>query len=173
MQTDSVKKYYIKNKEKILQLKKEYRFKNSKKIKLKDKKRYNKNKAKILKQKKLYFAKNKTKIASSIKIRYHTDINYRLGMNLRNRLRQAINKNYKSGSAVRDLGCSIDKLKLWLEMHFEEGMSWDNQGLWHIDHKVPLSKFDLTDRKQLLEAVHFTNLQPMWAEDNLSKGDRI
>lgn len=59
-----------------------------------------------------------------------------------------------------------------LERQFTPGMSWTNYGDWHIDHIKPLASFDLTDRVQLLVACHFTNLQPLWAEENLKKGDR-
>jgi hypothetical protein len=61
-----------------------------------------------------------------------------------------------------------------LESKFQYGMNWDNWSFegWHIDHIVPLASFDLTDRKQLLLACHYTNLQPLWAIDNFSKGDR-
>lgn len=54
-------------------------------------------------------------------------------------------------------------------------MSWDNHGFstWHVDHKVPLAAFDLTDTEQLTKACHYTNLQPLWAHDNMSKGARI
>jgi len=89
---------------------------------------------------------------------------------LRARLSRAIRKGYKSGSAVQDLGCSIEHLKAYLEGKFEPGMTWGNRGEWHIDHVRPLSSFDLADREQLLKACHYTNLQPLWAKDNLSKG---
>ena len=94
---------------------------------------------------------------------------------MRNRLRCAIKGNFKSGSAVKDLGCSIDELKTYLESKFKPGMYWDNWSYdgWHIDHIKPLASFDLTDRKQLLEACHYTNLQPLWAKDNLIKSDSV
>ena len=105
--------------------------------------------------------------------RRENDIQYKISISLRSRLWSALKGNYKNGSAVKDLGCSIDELKIYLESKFTNGMNWDNYGEWHIDHKRPLASFDLTDRQQLLEACHYTNLQPLWAEDNLSKSDKI
>jgi hypothetical protein len=72
---------------------------------------------------------------------------------------------------VTDLGCSIDELKTYLESKFELDMSWDNYGRkgWHIDHIVPLCKFDLSNKVELERACHYTNLQPLWANDNLAK----
>ena len=107
--------------------------------------------------------------------KYKNNINYKLSVLLRSRLNKALKGNYKSGSAVRDLGCTIDTLKLYIESKFQKGMSWDNynHGGWHIDHIKPISSFDLTDRKQLLEACNYTNLQPLWAKDNLSKKDKL
>lgn len=107
-----------------------------------------------------------------------TDINYKLASILRTRLSSAIKNNQKVGSAVSDLGCSIPDLKLYLEAKFyshlktNEQMTWENYGLygWHIDHIKPLASFDLTDREQFLKACHYTNLQPLWAEENLKKG---
>jgi len=52
-------------------------------------------------------------------------------------------------------------------------MNWENHGKWHIDHRLPLKHFDLTDREQFLKAVNYTNLQPLWAFDNISKGCKI
>ena len=105
--------------------------------------------------------------------RYNTDVSYRLVCVLRSRLRAAIRNNVKTGSAVRDLGCSIDALKLHIEKQFQSGMSWDNWGKWQIDHIVPLSKFDLTNKEQIEKACHFSNLQPLWSKDNQSKGAKI
>ena len=107
------------------------------------------------------------------KERLKTEIGYRLAYYLRVRLNKALKGNYKSGSAVRDLGCSVEELKIYLESLFRDGMNWGNHGEWHIDHKKPLDSFDLTDRTQLLEACHYTNLQPLWAKDNLKKGNKL
>jgi hypothetical protein len=108
------------------------------------------------------------------------DLDFRLRQALRSRLSVAVRGNFKSGSAVRDLGCTIPELRVWLEAKFYprpetgEVMSWSNYGRhgWHVDHKRPLVSFDLTDREQLLEACNFKNLQPLWGEDNISKGGR-
>lgn len=96
----------------------------------------------------------------------------RLAKNLRSRLNQAVRGGFKAGSAVRDLGCSIDEFRAHIEAQFLPGMSWDNWGKWHIDHVLPLAWFDLTDRVQFLTAAHYTNMQPLWAVNNLSKGSR-
>ena len=107
--------------------------------------------------------------------RSQIDIIFKLRKRLRSHLSTALNSNYKSGSAIRDLGCTIAQLKVHLESKFKPGMTWDNwsRNGWHIDHKKPLSSFDLSDPKQLKSACHYTNLQPLWAEDNMRKGDKI
>ena len=109
----------------------------------------------------------------SHKERIKVDIQYRIKINLRHRLKQALKRETKTGSAVRDLGCTIDELKVRLEKDFWVGMTWDNWGDWHIDHEMPLASFDLTDREQVKKACNYTNLQPLWAKDNFSKGDRF
>jgi hypothetical protein len=91
---------------------------------------------------------------------------------LRARLADALKGGLKSGSPIRDLGCSEKELKVHLEKQFQSGMTWENRGEWHIDHIRPLAIFDLDDREQFLVACHYTNLQPLWAIDNIRKGDR-
>ena len=113
--------------------------------------------------------------------RYKTDILYRIKKIIRSRLLKALKKNYKTGSAIEILGCSIVELKAHLEKQFytnsktSEEMTWDNYGLytWHIDHIIPLASFDLQDREQLLKACNYTNLQPLWAEENMHKGTKL
>jgi hypothetical protein len=109
------------------------------------------------------------------KKRCETNISYRIKVRLRGRLNSAIKHGCKSGSAVRDLGCTIEELKIYLESKWLPGMNWENHTLigWHIDHIIPLASFDLTNREQLLKACHYTNLQPLWAKDNIAKRDKI
>lgn len=109
------------------------------------------------------------------KDRRASDPCFALAYALRIRIAVALRKKGKHGSAVRDLGCSIGELKAYLESQFLPGMSWSNRGLrgWHIDHIRPLASFDLTDPEQFRAACHYTNLQPMWAVDNMKKGAKV
>lgn len=97
------------------------------------------------------------------------NIQYRIACLLRTRLNKALHRLAKKGSAVSQLGCSIEYLKEYLASKFVDGMTWDNRGEWHIDHIKPLAAFDLEDIDQLSEACHYTNLQPLWAIDNIKK----
>lgn len=103
--------------------------------------------------------------------RMKEDVNFRLTRNLRCRLSKAVRASQRGGSAIRDLGCSIDQLKIHLEAGFQPGMTWENWSArgWHIDHIRPLASFDLSDPEQVRVACHYTNLQPLWANDNWSK----
>lgn len=102
------------------------------------------------------------------KNKYKNDINYKLAHNLRNRLSKVIN----CGSAVDNLGCTICELKTHLETQFQTGMTWDNYGKWHVDHIKPLSRFNLQNMVEFNKACHYANLQPLWAKDNLIKGNK-
>lgn len=109
-----------------------------------------------------------------IKRRRRTDVNFYLKDRLRSRLYYALKRSQKTGSAVRDLGCTISELKEHLESKFQPGMTWGNRGKeWHIDHVIPLAQFNLQDRQQFLIACHYTNLQPLWAKDNIVKGKSV
>lgn len=109
--------------------------------------------------------------------RYMLDLNNKLKRDLRSRLSVSIKgqKVYKTGSAIEDLGCSIEDLKKHLESKFQPGMTWDNHAIngWHIDHIIPLASFNLSDSEQLKKACHYANLQPLWALDNIKKSDNV
>lgn len=124
---------------------------------------------------KYYQINNRDKIFEKIKEKEKSNTNYKLCRILRSRVGNVLRGSQKIGSAITDLGCSIQELKEHLEKHFQSGMTWSNwtRDGWHIDHIKPLAKFDLTDRQQFLEACHYTNLQPLWAKDNLAKSDKI
>ena len=99
-----------------------------------------------------------------------TDPVFKLKVYLRIRLGQAIKKNFKTGSAVKDLGCTIEFFKQYIQNKFYGNMTWDNWGkVWQLDHIEPLAGFDLTNRVQFLKAVHYTNLQPLTIEDHKKK----
>lgn len=92
---------------------------------------------------------------------------------IRRRIRHVIKS--KTKGAFDLLGYSADELREHLARQFQSGMNWDNYGLygdkWHIDHKRPVSSFNLPD--ELIECFALENLQPMWARDNLAKGRRL
>jgi hypothetical protein len=169
------KRWYQANREEKLQKEKEYYENNREKIRQRHKEYNENNKEYLNKKNKKWYQDNK-KRAIKYRVEYNkrqrqNNIQFRLAHNLRSRLYKAINNGQKSGSAVSDLGCTIEELKIHLESQFEEGMTWDNWAHdgWHIDHIKPLHMFDLTDREQFLEACHYTNLRPLWAKDNMSR----
>jgi len=163
--------YKNKHKEKFKKIAQNYNIKNKKIIKEKRKEYYNSHKEQYY----LYYQKHKEdkRIYNRKyeKNRKENDLNFKIRRNMRTRLCQALKDNQKSGSAIENLGCTIETLKLYLESKFQPGMTWENWSLtgWHIDHIISLSSFDLTNKDQFLKACHYTNLQPLWAKDNYRK----
>ena len=97
-----------------------------------------------------------------------------LAQTVRNRVRQALQSD-KEPSSQDYLGFDINTFRAHLESPFKESMSWDNYGNWHIDHRVPL-RYKLDEKTPTLEEVvqrlHYTNTQPLWAGENIAKGNR-
>ena len=156
------KKYYYENREKILKNKQRFFLENIEKIAEKDRIYYQKNKKQIFKTKKKYYKK-----------RYHNDELFRLKEILRSQLRafcKAINGK-KEGRTEKLLGYTAKKLRNHLESLFKNGMTWDNQGEWHIDHRIPQSWFTSID--QLKECFALSNLKPEWGSWNMSKGNKF
>ena len=192
------KEYYEKNKERIHAQTKEYREANHEEILAKKKEYYENNRAEVLVKLKEYRESHKEEIAAYKKAwkvrnrarlkarheeRYANDISYKLAILLRTRLYCAYKNNQKTGSAVRDLGCTISELRKYLESKFyrhlktREPMTWKNHGSgpgnWNIDHIIPLASLDLNVEEQRLKACHYTNLQPLWFEENMSKSNKL
>jgi len=93
---------------------------------------------------------------------------------LRGRLWDVMNsiKLKKKISSKKLLGCSVDDFKNYIEKKFKKNMTWENYGSWHIDHIKPISKFDLTDENEQIKCFHYSNLQPLWAVENIKKSNK-
>lgn len=105
-----------------------------------------------------------------------TDPNFAIRKRMRTRIIMALGRacTRKSVGTETLLGCTIDHLRKHLESLWKPGMTWENHGRggWHVDHIKPCNSFDLTDRAQMMACFHYTNLQPLWQAENLSKGHR-
>ena len=150
-------KYKQNNKEKEKERDKQYRLKNKEK-------------------RKLWEQTNKEHNNRYCKEKRQTDIVFKLKMNLRSRTNKIVRGGIKPSSAIKELGCSPEEFKTYIELLFQSGMSWENygnkDGHWSLDHIKPLSKFNLANLEEFKKASHYTNLQPMWHVDNMRKGNR-
>ena len=98
---------------------------------------------------------------------------FKLSCNIRQSIRQSIKrKGYsKKSQSNKILGCSFEEFKIYLERKFTKGMNWENQGEWHLDHIYPVSL--AKDEEEIIKLNHYTNFQPLWAIDNIRKGNKI
>lgn len=176
---EKAKKYRIKNIDKIKKWRKDNKehLNAYSRVKIKEWRIKNPEKDKLARQK--YKKDNKERIKKYlnvyIKRRMKIDESFKLSYNIRTRIRRALKKDFKKSKTIDLLGCSIEFLKVYLENKFKEGMSWENYGRygWHIDHIKPCSKFDLTQESEQKKCFNYTNLQPLWAVDNLKKYNKM
>jgi len=113
--------------------------------------------------------------------RYNSDLSFKIATLLRGSLNKALCGESKGSSVLEALGCSLLEFREYLESMFYthpdtgEEMTWENHTYygWHIDHIIPVSSFDLTDKSQLMKAFHYTNMQPLWAEENFRKSTKV
>ena len=91
--------------------------------------------------------------------------------NISSRIQSALHSD-KSEHSIEYLGCPIEELKEHIENQFTEGMTWDNYGEWHIDHIIPI-KYENPTLEESAERLHWTNTQPLWASENIAKGNRF
>jgi hypothetical protein len=193
------KQFCLENKEKIKQRKAEYR--SNPEVKEKEKQKYKEyyhrpevkqryeeyrnkpeikerhkeylNQPEVKEKEKLRLKQNSTKRKEVLKERYKNDENFQLVSIIRSRLSKALKRN-KNKSSIEYLGCDIEFLKKWLEFRFDENMNWDNLGsYWHIDHILPINRFNLINDNDKMICFHWTNLQPLTSTENLQKKDKL
>ena len=107
----------------------------------------------------------------SVYHRLATDPGFRVLQNIRRRLHKMLTQGKKVERTIELVGCSVAELMAHLESTFTEGMSWKNYGAWHVDHIKPCAKFDFNIPLHRKVCFHYSNLQALWAKENLSKSD--
>lgn len=168
---------YLKNRDERLAKGREWTEKNPEKSAEIKRAYYLRNREKVI-QRSAEWRKNNTEKRNGMlrvwsKKKRIEDVNFKILANLRGRIWWALQRKVvKSAKTLRLIGCHVDQLRAHLEKQFTTGMSWQNYGLWHIDHIRPCSSFDLTKPEQQRLCFNFSNLQPLWAVDNLKKGSK-
>ena len=170
------KKHRENNREYHLLRCQKWRDENKEENRQKNRDRYNANKEKYQASHREWMKANRDKINSYRRKKRRESLQHRISENLRAGFKQALaaqlKSSFTSNASFVYLGCSFKELKTQLEDGFQEGMSWDNYGDWHIDHIKPLCMHDLSVKSEQAAACHHTNLQPLWADQNSSKGGR-
>lgn len=169
--TKDKKQVYCKNCRKL------YRQKNREYILQKAKKHYKINLQAKKEYDKIYRLKNIVIINQKRRQRCQTHINFRLRKNFSGRIRTLF-KNLNlttNGSKLLFCGCTMQELRIYLEKYFTDGMTWENYGQfgWHIDHITPCKFFNMENTIEVKQCFHYTNLRPLWRDENISKGDRL
>lgn len=168
-------KYFSRHREKILRRQRKFYRANRTSVLLRQAEYRRKNRVECRARRRNWEKNNQDYRRQYIRVRLQNDLQFRLIGAIRARVRCAIRNGKKSFGTVELIGCSLRELRKYLERQFKPGMTWKNWGLkgWHVDHIRPCSSFDLSDPEQQKQCFHFTNLQPLWAEDNLSKGSSV
>jgi hypothetical protein len=155
------KSYCEKNPEKVAEQQRAYRTANREKLAAKRRTYYQANKERLI-----------ARGTERERKRYAEDIDFRILKNIRRRFNELLTN--KGGRRTLDfIDYTMGELRYHIATRFERGMSWDNWGEWHIDHIIPCATFDHQDPTQVRECWALSNLQPLWASDNLSKGAKI
>lgn len=126
-------------------------------------------------QQSAWWKANKQKVLAQKKSKKQQNPAFRLLENMRTRLSILIktHKGIKEQKTVEYFGCTLVELLEHLESQFEPGMSWENYGKWHVDHIIPCSSFNHSVTEEVKKCWHFSNLQPLWAKENLVKSNKI
>ena len=161
------KEWANKNKSKRIEICRKYTDKNKEKIKEKAKELRG---TSLYKEKKAKWRKNH--VVRYLREKRQSDPMFALRIKMRSIIRKAFDRNgyTKRSKSQSILGCTFEQLKEHLESQFKHGMSWENRSEWHIDHIIPLAS--AKTEEDVIRLNHYTNLQPLWAEDNLRKSDK-
>lgn len=171
------REYYEENRGRALEYSAEYRAKNIERIQQRDQAYKEENRERLNALQRRYQRVNKDRLNKYQrryrKERMRSDPVYALEQTCRRRLLIAFAKaGFSKKSPTKEmLGCNFEELKAHLESQFRDGMTWGNRGEWHIDHIIPLAS--AKTEAELLRLFHYTNLQPLWAEENLAKGAKM
>lgn len=181
--------YWAKNKEELAQKNKIWRENNKEHIKEKNKEKtlngknkqynktnYEKHKEARIKSAKEYYLKHKERLNKLSTKRKREELRanptLRLMRNIQREINHHIRKKHKTSKYLELFGWTIEDLVKRLESQFKDGMTWDNYGEWHLDHIIPQSWYDFAKEEEIIKCWSLDNLQPLWAVDNISKGNR-
>ena len=173
------REYYLKNKKHLDEQCLRYREKHRGNLNLLGRIRYLANRGEKIREVSEYYVRNREIInkrrLSQITARFKIDPAFKMRFLLRRRLLSAIKtvRTTKKSKTMEYVGCTKEKLVEHMESTFLPGMTWENHGEWHIDHKIPMTAFDLAKESEIYKAMNYTNLQALWAVDNIRKSNKI
>lgn len=170
---------YLKHKDKMLAASKAWAKKNPERVKELHRIWYAKNREHVLALNRIWVKNNKGRVREYQnewrRNRYANDASFRISVRIRNRIQRALKSQSvaKCFQTEELVGLNKRDFMAYIESKFLPGMSWENYGhdTWHIDHIAACSLWDLTDPEQQKKCFHYTNLQPLWAPDNLDKSN--
>lgn len=124
---------------------------------------------------KAWAEKNKDRLNKRLRDKRRAEPSFKILCNMRKRMSFLVRlySSKKTTQTLDALGCTMDFFMKHLESQFKEGMSFDNYGQWHLDHIIPCNSFDLTKEEDVRKCFHYTNIQPLWAQENRVKSDKI
>ena len=133
-----------------------------------------KNRESVSEYNKAYHRKHKDSTNARIRDRYASDLHMKFYQVVRGAYRRVTGEGFTNEEVTDILGCTLEEYRDYLESKFQPGMTWENHTRdgWHIDHILPLKESEMPEEEKL-KRLHYTNTQPLWAKDNISKGNKI